>query len=55
MGWRRYFAATETLIPEVSNEDHIGDFLILAGTHAQRICTTCFQVRHPCCVECAKI
>jgi len=55
MGWRKYFATTETLIPEVSNEDRVGDFLILAGGHAQRICTGRFQVRHPRCVEYVKM
>ena len=47
--------ATGTLIPEVSKEDCVSDFLILAGSHAQRICTRSFQVRHSDCVEYAKI
>jgi hypothetical protein len=32
-------APTETAIPEVSSEDHVGDFLRLAVSRAQRICT----------------
>ena len=39
MGGRKFAAAKETLIPEVSSEDHAGDFLRMAGSHAQRICT----------------
>lgn len=38
VGWRKFTAATETLIPEVSSEEHVGD-MWLAGSHAQRICT----------------
>lgn len=39
MGWRKYATATESSIPQISSEDHVGDFLLLAGSHAQRICT----------------
>jgi hypothetical protein len=38
VGWRKFAAATETLIPEVSSEEHVGD-IWQSGSHAQRICT----------------
>lgn len=39
MGWKKIAAATETSIPEDSCDDHVGDFLRLAGSRAQIICT----------------
>ena len=39
VGGRKFTTTKEISIPEVSSEDHVGDFLRLAGSHAQRICT----------------
>ena len=39
MGGRKFAAAKETSKPDVSSEDHFGDFLRLAGSQAQRIFT----------------
>jgi hypothetical protein len=36
VGLRKVIAATETLIPEVSSEDHVGDFLQLAVSEFYR-------------------
>jgi hypothetical protein len=38
MSGRKFAATKETSIPEVLSEDHVGDFLRLAGSHTQRIC-----------------
>jgi hypothetical protein len=36
---KKFAAPKDTSIPEVSSEDHVGDFLRLAGSCAKRICT----------------
>jgi hypothetical protein len=38
-GERKFVAAKQTSIPEVSNEDHVDLFLPLVVSHAPRMCT----------------